>query len=131
MQSKAGVAAYLDTRRATVVEGASAHELTAMLMQGAIERIAIARGMIGHGDMAGKGQVITRCIDIVDELMGSLNMEAGGEMARNLMALYEYCKHGLLEASLHNDVDRLDEIAGLIGTLHEGWQAMPASERAA
>jgi flagellar protein FliS len=57
-----------------------------MLMEGALERIAIAKGCIQRQDIAAKGEQIGKAVDIIGGLREGLNQEAGGEIAANLDA---------------------------------------------
>ena len=66
------------------VEAASPHRLIQMLMQGAIEKVAMAKGYMLRKDIANKGSHISWAISIIDGLRSSLDMEAGGEIAQNL-----------------------------------------------
>ena len=83
---------------------ASPHRLIQMLMEGAFERIATAKGCIQRHDIPGKGEQIGKAIDIIGGLRDALNMEAGGELAANLDDLYDFMQRRLLEANLHSDI---------------------------
>ena len=67
---------------------ASPHRLIQMLMEGAFERIAVAKGCIQRQDFAAKGEQIGKAIDIIGGLRDGLNLDAGGDIAGNLDALY-------------------------------------------
>ncbi|MFX5839880.1 flagellar export chaperone FliS, partial [Acinetobacter baumannii] len=74
-------------------------------------------------DTAGKGQSISRAIDIVGNgLKVSLDLEAGGELAQRLYALYDYMCVRLLHANSQNDKAALDEVAHLLGELKGAWE---------
>ena len=86
----AKLAAYRSTSAHAGVAAADPHRLVVMLMDGALERIATARGLMSNGTgVADKAQLLQRAVAIIDELRGSLNLKAGGELAHNLDALYE------------------------------------------
>ena len=70
--------AYLQTQVGTTGRG----EIIVMLYDGALRFLAQAREKMEARDMAGKGMLISRALDIINELDSSLNMEAGGELAR-------------------------------------------------
>ncbi len=60
--------------------------LIQMLYDGALERIAMARGCMLNRQLAEKAQLLTRVIAIVGELRGSLDLRAHGrtvEVLRN------------------------------------------------
>ncbi len=103
---------------------ASPHRLIQMLMEGALERIAIAKGCIQRQDIAAKGQQIGKAVDIIGGLREGLNAQAGGELAANLDALYDYLQRRLLEANLHSDIMILDEVADLLRPIKEAWDTI-------
>ena len=107
------------------VEAADPHRLIQMLMQGALEKIAIAKGYLSRKDMANKGVHISWAISIIEGLRTSLNMEEGGEIAQNLEDMYEYMIRRLLRANLENDVALLDEVSTLLVTVKSAWDKIP------
>lgn len=106
------------------VADASPHRLIQMLMRGAQENIAFARGYLERGDYEAKGRHIGRAAAIVEALQTSLDMARGEAIAANLAALYEYMNRRLLEANLENDDARLVEVAGLLGQIQSAWDAI-------
>ena len=114
-------AMYRQTRAQGGVENADPHQLTGMLLDGALERIAQACGHIRHGDVAGKGACISRAVAIVGQLRADLDHEAGGELSRRLESLYEYVTRRLLHAQLHDDVAALEECVRLLTPVRDGW----------
>lgn len=108
------------------VEAATPHRLVQMLMEGALEKIALAHGQMQHGKIAEKGENISWAISIIEGMRISLDLEAGGEIARNLNDLYDYMGRRLLEANLRNDLKAIEEVAGLLREIKAGWDAIPA-----
>ena len=100
---------------------ASPHRLIQMLFEGALEKISIARGHMERGEIAAKGQNIGWAISIVEGLRTSLDKGAGGEIAENLDALYEYVERRLTEANLNNNIEYLDESTRLLRTVKSAW----------
>jgi flagellar protein FliS len=126
----ANVAAYQTAATHGKVAAADEHGLVQMLLEGVLDRIAQARGCIEHGDAMGKAQLIHRCVAIVEELRQSLDFESGGEIAANLGELYSYIARQLLNASIGNRVDLLNEAASLLNEIRSAWSAIPAEARA-
>lgn len=116
--------AYQQVNTQTSITDADSHRLVQLLLDGALERINMAKGKIEAKDYAAKGNLIGKTMEIVGALKGSLDFEQGGELAGNLEALYDYMERGLLEASVRNDVAKLDEIADLLRTVKEGWEGI-------
>jgi flagellar protein FliS len=108
---------------------ADPHQLIVMLFDGALERIAIAKGAIERENIEEKGQKIGRAIAIVDGLRASLDKEQGGEIANNLDNLYEYMQRRLFEANLNNDLGILNEVADLLIEVRSAWVAIPQDAR--
>jgi len=107
------------------VEAADPHRLIQMLMQGALEKIAIAKGYIEREDLASKGVHISWAISIIEGLRASLNMDEGGDVAQNLEDMYEYMIRRLLRANLENDIGLLDEVSSLLQTVKSAWDKLP------
>ncbi len=125
MNAVAAIKKYQQVSVSSSVMGASPHRLVQMLMEGALERIALAKECIARNEVAMKGQNIGRAIDIVGGLQDSLNKEAGGEIAENLNNLYDYMIRRLLVANSQNDASVLDEVSNLVLEIKMGWDAIP------
>lgn len=124
MNAVSAIKQYQQVSVNSSVMGASPHRLVQMLMEGALERIAVAKGSMARNDVASKGQNIGKAINIVGGLQGSLNKEAGGEIAENLSNLYDYMVNRLLAANIQNDETILDEVAGLMVEIKMGWDGI-------
>ncbi|WP_312924738.1 flagellar export chaperone FliS [Stutzerimonas nitrititolerans] len=103
---------------------ATPHRLIQMLMEGGLTRLAQAKGAMERNDVALKGALIGKTIDIVGGLRQGLNLEAGGEVAANLDSLYIYMTTRLVEANRKNDPTILDEVAGLLREIKSGWDGI-------
>ncbi|MTI72786.1 MAG: flagellar export chaperone FliS [Stenotrophomonas sp.] len=113
----------------TKVVDADPHKLVALLFEGAGERIRRAEAFMAQGDQAMKGKAIGEACAIIGHLNGSLDHEAGGEIAGNLSALYDYVIQRLTEANLNNDVAALQESLSLMGEIESAWNAIPPDQR--
>jgi flagellar protein FliS len=125
MNAISAIKQYQQVSVNSAVMGASPHRLVQMLMEGALERIAVAKVGMASNEIAIKGQNIGVAINIVGGLQGALNNEAGGEIAGNLNNLYDYMVSRLLVANSQNDESILDEVSGLMVEIKMGWDAMP------
>lgn len=108
---------------------ADPHRLIQMLFEGALARLAQAKGAIQSEDKITKCAAIDKAFSIVDGLRAGLDMEQGAELAANLDALYDYLQRRLTLANARNDLDALDEVASLLRELKEGWDAIPVEAR--
>lgn len=121
--TRGALSAYSRVGIETGIAGASPHRLIAMLFDGALVAIAIARGHMTRNEIAPKGEAISKAIAIIDQgLKASLDEEVGGDLAKKLKALYEYMSNRLLMANIRNDVAGLDEVTRLLGELKGAWE---------
>jgi flagellar protein FliS len=108
------------------VAAADPHRLIVMLMDGALDRIAQARGCIQHGATGDKNGLLSSAVAILDELRCSLDLKAGGSIAANL----DYLCRQLVKANLSNKAAILDEVTHLLNEIRNAWIALPADARA-
>lgn len=116
---------YAKVKTSAGLEDASPHRLIQMLMEGALEKISLAKGFMERKEIAEKGSHISWAISIIDGLRVSINKDAGGEIAENLDNLYDYMERRLVEANLKNDTSILDEVSGLLMEIKGAWDAIP------
>lgn len=120
-----GASTYAKLDMETGVATATPQMLIVMLYDGAIKAIATARAELLRKDFAAKGRQLSKAIGIIDEgLKLSLDLEAGGEIAANLSALYDYMTRQLMVANLHDDVAKLDEVTKLLRDLKGAWESL-------
>ena len=101
--------------------------LVQMLYRGALLAIGKARVHIHERDIPARSRQITKAGEIINELTLSLNYEQGGEVARNLVELYDYMQRRLQDANFRQVEDPLVELERLLTTLLEAWeQCTPA-----
>lgn len=115
---------YARVRTHGGVESATPHQLVTLLLDGALDGIAGARGHMQRHEVAAKGEAIGRSIGIIEGLRASLDHERGDELSANLDALYEYAARRLLLANRDDDAAALDEVAALLEPVREAWTAI-------
>lgn len=115
---------YKSIELKTRVDAANPHELINLLLQGARNHIATAQGNLARKQIREKGEHISKALSIIEGLKSSLNQEQGGEIAVNLLKIYEYIETLLLKANLHNNEELLIQANSLIAQIHESWQAI-------
>jgi len=108
----------------TGIESASPHRLIQMLLEGALGKIAAAKGHMERGEIQPKGEQIGSAISIIEGLKSSLDKDKGGEIAQNLEDLYIYMERRLIEANRGNDTSLLDEVSDLLRQIKEAWDAI-------
>ncbi|MEY2633875.1 MAG: flagellar export chaperone FliS [Pseudomonadota bacterium] len=124
-----GIEQYRKVEVETSVPEASPHRLVLMLMDGALVAIGIAITKLKENDIPHKGEAISKAIALIDEgLRPSLNLEEGGDIARNLDSLYDYMAQQLFLANLHNDSQRLEEVSELLSDIRDAWRTIGGSD---
>jgi len=108
---------------------ATPHQMITMLLDGAVDRIASAKGAIDRNEIARKGELLGSAIAIIDGMRASLDYEGGGEIAANLGSLYDYMERRLVEANTESDKEILDEVSALLKEIKAGWESIPADVR--
>ena len=125
MNASTGINAYAKVGIESGVAAADPHKLILMLYEGALLAIASAKNHMQHKEVAAKGASISKAIMIIDDgLQSCLDKKAGGEVAQNLAALYDYMKQRLMLANLQNDASILDEVSRLLSELKGAWEAI-------
>lgn len=104
------------------INTASPAKLVEMLYQNSIERLEKSKIMIKNKDFSEANKQIIRVQDIITELNVSLDMKAGGKIAENLRALYNYMNRRLIEANLKKDLEIVEEVKIMIKELLETWK---------
>lgn len=123
----------------TGVVAANPHKLILMLFDGALLSLATATHAMQQGQIAEKGQAISKAIDIIiNGLKVSLSSDDSAGLAEKLAALYDYMAGRLLSANLKNDKKIIEEVSGLLRELRGAWEeiardpaVVSASRRAA
>jgi flagellar protein FliS len=109
----------------TEISAATPHALTLILFDRLIGSMKQARVALDTGAIGDKGRHFGMAVRIIDEgLKSSLNMQDGGDIARNLRDLYDYAQIRLLKANLRNDGAGVDEVLDLITPLRDAWVAI-------
>lgn len=109
--------AYFQTQVSTTSQG----ELLLMLYDGAVKFLRQAQDKINEKDYAQKGILISKALDVIAELDGSLNVQKGGEIAQNLHNLYFYCNTRLLLANMNMDNALIDEVIKILSGLRSAY----------
>jgi flagellar protein FliS len=117
--------AYLVTQVSTSSQG----DLLLMLYDTAIKHLHQSIEKMQAKDMAGKGVLISKAINIISELPESLNKERGGDISKNLFQLYFYCNTKLLTANLKMKPEMVEEVIAILSGLRQAFaQIMPSAD---
>lgn len=105
------------------VEFADPHKLVVLLFDALQRSLVAAKLYMASGDIPAKCTQMGNAIKILEEgLRAPLDPEKGGEIAKNLDALYDYCVRRLVFANLKNNQAAIDEVLSLIEPVASGWK---------
>lgn len=122
--------AYAQVGLETQVLSASPEHLITLLFNGARAAIMQARLHMENDNIAGRGQAISKALDIVDSgLKMAVDQEKGGELARNLVATYDIILHNLMLANLRNDQDKLTLAERMLVDIADAWTSSVDAQR--
>lgn len=125
MYTKTGNSAYTAVSLDSQIVGATPHQLIVLLYDGAINAMKRAEIYFQSGNIARRGEMISRAINIIDNgLRAGLDHEKGGKIAEELESLYEYISRTLLEANLNKSGEKLPHLIALMTVMQETWQAI-------
>ncbi len=96
--------------------------LVRLLYEGAIDSLLQARAFLKEGRIRERSAAISKAMQIILELQGSLDMERGGQIAQRLAQLYVYIQERLAEANGQQELPPLDEALKLLNVLYGGWK---------
>ncbi|NNF27600.1 MAG: flagellar export chaperone FliS [Gemmatimonadetes bacterium] len=117
MTYQQGGSRYLETQ----VVSSSPEQLIPLLYQHLLVNLKKADEQIRANDIEGKAESLQKASAIVFELLSSLDMEKGGEIAARLASLYSYFTRRISEVGRTLDVTIIQELVELVGSLHESW----------
>ena len=102
------------------VSTASPGELTLMLYNGCLKFIKQASLAIDTSNIEEKNTNLIKAQKIISELMVTLKMDQ--EISKNMMVMYEYINHRLIEANTKSDKEILKEVEGYVTEFRDTWK---------
>ena len=125
MDGQTGNRAYSAVSLESQVSGATPHQLIALLFEGAINAMRRAEIYFQTGNVARRGEMISRAINIIDNgLRAGLDHQVGGQIAADLERLYEYVSRNLLLASVNQSAESLPQLITLMVEMSDTWKAI-------
>lgn len=107
---------YRAYRRTDVVT-ADPKKLVILCYEGVIDSLKRAQAGYRVQDYEDKAQALQKALEIIAELRGALNFEKGGEIARNLEALYVFWSRMILEADRSRNLRSLDQVVEMLSEI--------------
>jgi flagellar protein FliS len=121
--------AYNNVNIESTMLAADPHKIVLMMLDGALESMAQAKGAIERKDLALKSKQITKSVNILTALRSALDKDAEPVISKNFDDLYSYCINKLNDASVSLDIAVIDEVHTFLVPLRDAWKEMPESSK--
>lgn len=125
-----GYRQYSKVYQKAAVSTVDQRKLIVLLYDGAIKFLTIAVNKIESGDSYEAHTNLVRGKSIVAELLASLNLEQGGEIAANLQRLYAYIFSELIDANIERNTSRVESVIEMLKDLRDAWKSLEPSKSA-
>ncbi len=117
----------------TNVNTASQGRLVVLLYEGAVKHLKAALNLFDENDKIKPANIeqfgihLQKTQAIITELQVSLDMEKGGDIARNLMSLYVYFNEELMDATISHNKQKIEFVLNKVDELAEAWRTIANS----
>ena len=117
----------------TNVNTASQGRLVVLLYEGIVKQLTLAETYIEEDskikpkNIEKFGICIQKAQAIITELQVSLDMEKGGDIARNLMSLYVFFNEELLAANINHNKEKIEFVLKMVKDLADSWRQIANS----
>ena len=115
-----GTKQYVDTQ----VRSSTPLELVVLLYDAALISAATARDAMTRKDIPTRRAALSRMLAIIAELQNTLDLENGGEIAKDLDALYAWLTSRLLDATVQQSVRPIDDAVRVLKPLRDAWKTL-------
>ena len=110
-----------DTYKVNQIQMASKEQLLIITYDIGIRACAAAEKAIASGEVELINTNLQRAQSVVRELMVTLNLEQGGEVAASLMRLYDFMYYQLIDANIKHDVEIVKTVRSMMEELKATW----------
>ncbi|MEO2082773.1 MAG: flagellar export chaperone FliS [Desulfurobacteriaceae bacterium] len=100
----------------------SKEELLVEAYERILEKLRMAVIAMEEEDIKAKADLLSKVTDALVVMKASLDFEKGGEIARNLNDIYEFCISELLKANAHNDINAVKNVISVLLPIYEGFK---------
>ncbi|NBP39250.1 MAG: flagellar protein FliS [Betaproteobacteria bacterium] len=127
-----GINAYRNVDSHTSVLAAKQLDLVVLAYDALIARLLEAQEALRSGDIALRGEKVSRALDIIDRgLVGALDLNQGGDIAQALKGHYDRWGLLLLRFNLTVDESIMASVLEDVRTLRSGWDELRRMQAAA
>ena len=104
-------------------------KLIIMLYDGAIKNASFSVEHMKSGQIEKVHDCLIKTKNIVTELMATLNLDRGGDIAKNLQSLYSYMFSQLIEANMNKKTEPVVVVIDLLKELRAAWTQINSKKK--
>lgn len=113
---------YLKQYQQSQIQTASPEKILIMLYDGAIQFLNKALKALEEKNIQESHNNIISAQNIIAEFMNTLDMDIGGDVAKNLYSLYEYLHYRLVQANIQKNSAMIEEVLKHLKELKQTWE---------
>ena len=117
-------ARYRNIENAARVEGASPHKLIAILFEEVLRAIDATKLAMERGDIARQADRQARALSILQALDASLDVERGGEVAKNLSKIYREGRRLIATGTREKRSDLIAKARDMLAEIASAWETI-------
>ena len=118
-----GLRAYHEVDRQTAVLSANAVDLILLTYEALLRRLKQASEAFASNDVAARGEALSRSLEVIDKgLIGSLDMNQGGQLSKQLLSQYQLWTAQILHCNMNADAVLLGELIKTVDVVRSAWE---------
>ena len=106
----------------TQISTATKEQLLLITYDIGIRSCQLAEGALEEKDYELANRELVRAQNVIRELMITLNVDRGGDIAENLMKLYDFMHRYLVQANIDKDVAKVSIVTNMFKELRQTWE---------
>lgn len=119
-------ARYQDIDVGSRIEGATPHQLVAVMFEELLKSLDAMAVAVQRGDLLRRGRCQSRALGILKGLENSLDFENGGDIAEGLASIYREATRLILAGGKANDPAAVAAAREMVGEIASAWEAIGA-----
>ena len=108
--------------QATQISTATKEQLLLITYDIGIRSCQVAEEALEEKDYELSNKELVRAQNVIRELMVTLNVERGGEVAESLMRLYDFMHRQLVQANIDKDSSKITIVSNMLKELRQTWE---------
>ena len=118
---------YSDSDAETSVQSLSSGQLIVLIYERIFDNLRLGKHALENGEHG--IDAFTKAHDLIQQgLLACIDFKAGGDIALNLSAIYEWSLREIINARVTNSPQKVQEIIEILMPLYEAWIALAPKE---